>query len=242
MAIEAGADGIEFDVRLAKDSVPVVIHDATLRRTAGLNARVADLTSAELATIDIGSWFNSRHAKCAKAEYAFERVPTLEAALELLASFDGLVYIELKCGHKFLPLVDDVCRVLRGSPRLSNIVVKSFRLPALSRVRERLPNVETAALFGPSIKNILRRRQNIIDLARSVGATQLSLHRSLATPRLAALAHRAKMPVTVWTVNDPDWIRRARKLDIKAVITNDATRLLQARAAELGNEDHQDNI
>ena len=56
-AIAVGADGIEFDVRLTRDGVPVVIHDSTLRRTGGLPQRIAEITQSELATIDVGSWF-----------------------------------------------------------------------------------------------------------------------------------------------------------------------------------------
>ena len=56
-AIAAGADGIEFDVRLTRDGIPVVIHDNSLRRTGGVSHRIADLTWAELKKIDVGSWF-----------------------------------------------------------------------------------------------------------------------------------------------------------------------------------------
>jgi len=61
MAIDAGAEGVEFDVRLAKDDVPVVIHDHDLKRVGSLNERVASLTSNELGRIDVGSWFNHRY-------------------------------------------------------------------------------------------------------------------------------------------------------------------------------------
>src|SRR4051812_17116518 len=47
-ALRDGADGIEFDVRLASDDVPVVIHDATLRRTVLRKGRVKDFSSVEL--------------------------------------------------------------------------------------------------------------------------------------------------------------------------------------------------
>ncbi|MDQ3754751.1 MAG: glycerophosphodiester phosphodiesterase, partial [Acidobacteriota bacterium] len=40
-ALDDGADGIEFDVRLARDGVPIVIHDATLKRTALQDGAVA---------------------------------------------------------------------------------------------------------------------------------------------------------------------------------------------------------
>jgi len=55
LALEAGADGVEFDVQLAKNGVPAVIHNATLTRTGLRNERVADLTSLQLAKIDVGA-------------------------------------------------------------------------------------------------------------------------------------------------------------------------------------------
>ena len=69
----------------------------------------------------------------------------------------------------------------------------------------------------------LRRREHIIALAREFGANQLSVHYSLVTPRLCSLAAEAKMPLTVWTVDDPQWLARRANMDIRAVITNDPT-------------------
>jgi glycerophosphoryl diester phosphodiesterase len=55
LAIESGADGIELDVRLSRDGVPVVIHDATLQRTGLRSEAVATLSAEHLATVDVGS-------------------------------------------------------------------------------------------------------------------------------------------------------------------------------------------
>ena len=229
-AAESGADGIEFDVRVAADGVPVVIHDATLKRTAGRNVRVGELTSAELAKIDVGSWFNTGRPKHANAAFVKETVPTLPAVLALLADSRGLVYIELKCGLRSVgPLVDAVANLLRDSPLVARVIIKSFRLAALSEMRHCLPTVQTAALFEPSVLNILRRRRYIIEVAREFGAQQLSLHRSLITPKLARLARDAGMPLTVWTVDAPKWITRCQRLGITALITNDPLRMLATR-------------
>ena len=59
-AIKDGADGFEFDVRLSRDQVPVVIHDATLKRTGSIDISVCNLTSQELGEVDVGSWFDQR--------------------------------------------------------------------------------------------------------------------------------------------------------------------------------------
>ncbi|MGB7202125.1 MAG: glycerophosphodiester phosphodiesterase family protein [Pyrinomonadaceae bacterium] len=118
-AVDAGADGIEFDVQLARDGVPVIIHDTDLKRTAGVDKRVADLTSRQLAKMDVGSWFS--------AQFRAETVPTLEQTLHLLRDFNGLIYIELKCElNNFKPLVAAVCDVIRESRLLPQIIVQSF--------------------------------------------------------------------------------------------------------------------
>ncbi len=49
-AMHDGADGVEFDVRLSRDQVPVVIHDSTLKRTGLIDSVVSALTAAELQT------------------------------------------------------------------------------------------------------------------------------------------------------------------------------------------------
>src|SRR6266446_3702271 len=95
-AMRDGADGIEFDVRLPRDGVPVVIHDATLQRTGLMAAAVSDFTSAELNRIGVGAWFNHAHPALVEKEYQRETVPTLEQVLELMADNHGLLYLEMK--------------------------------------------------------------------------------------------------------------------------------------------------
>jgi glycerophosphoryl diester phosphodiesterase len=230
MAIDAGADGVEFDVQLAKDGVPVVIHDTTLTRTALRDERVSELTSRQLGRIDVGSWFNAKYPRRAMPEFTKEAVPTLAQVLNLLRGFHGLIYIELKCDESnHSPLAAAVCKIIRESPLLPQMIVKSFRLAVIPEVRCLLPEVQTAALFEPTIMDFLRRRKHIVAIAREFGAGQISLHRSLVTPKLVSLASEAQMPVTIWTADDPDWLRRCRKLGIGSLITNDPESLLASR-------------
>lgn len=228
LAIDHGADGVEFDVRLARDGVPVVIHDETLDRTAERPGQVCRLTSEELSRLDAGSWFNKRYPKRADPGFARETIPTLAAALGLCEHFAGPTYIELKCGPaEVKPLTASVCDVIRHLPFLSRIIVKSFDLAAVAELRGLLPSVQTAALFEPSITTVLRRRRHLIAMAREAGAGQLSLHTSLATTKLVQLAGDAGMRVTVWTTDDPRWIARCRQRRIGALITNDPATLVE---------------
>ena len=228
MAIDAGAEGVEFDVRLAKDDVPVVIHDHDLKRVGSRNERVAGMTSAQLGRIDVGSWFNNRLPKRAQSEFADQTVPTLKQVLDLFEDFDGLIYIELKPRQSdFHKLSQAVCDVIKDSPMLSRMIVKSFKLAVIPAVKLLLPEVQTAALFAPEIMHFLRRREHIVTLAKEFGADQISLHHSLVTPRLCKLAAEAGLPITVWTVDDPRWLLRRSNLKIRALITNDPVKFLK---------------
>ncbi len=142
-AVDSGADGVEFDVRLSKDGVPVVIHDATLTRIAGIDKRVADLTEDELSRVDAGSWFSAVYPTKARPEFAAEGVPTVRSVLQLLEAVRGPIYVELKCEteEEVAPLIDAVCTDIARSPLQDKIIVGSFRLAVLPRIRAALPRV-----------------------------------------------------------------------------------------------------
>src|SRR5919108_1020933 len=55
--LAAGADGLELDVRLARDGTVVVLHDAALDRTTNARGPVSALTADELARVDAAYWF-----------------------------------------------------------------------------------------------------------------------------------------------------------------------------------------
>ena len=76
LAIEAGAELAECDVYLSADRVPVLLHDKTLNRTAGVDRPVGEMPLAELRKLDVGRWKS--------AEFAGERIPTLVEAIELV--------------------------------------------------------------------------------------------------------------------------------------------------------------
>ena len=229
-AIADGAEGIEFDVRLTKDGVPVVFHDAKLKRIVGCDSRVVELTAAELQRFDAGSWFNRAFPEKANAVFTNEIVPTLAEVLDFLADFKGLIYIELKGKDAEIPaLVRAVCRQIKNSALLPQIIVKSFKLASIPEIRLFCPQATTAALFAPKIMNILRKEKYLLKIAKSLGADQVSVHYSLATRHLTEKAAALNLPVTIWTTDHPRWIRRARKLCLRAVITNDPAKLLTRR-------------
>jgi glycerophosphoryl diester phosphodiesterase len=233
-AIEDGAEGIEFDVRLSKDGEAVVFHDADLKRIGGRDEKIVDFSFDELQKIDSGSWFNRAFPKFANERFSNETIPSLKDILNLLNDFRGLIYVELKCKEREVePLVKAVCREIGASHLFPNIIVKSFRLQVIPEVRRLCPDVTTAALFAPKIMTMLRKEKYLLKIAQEFRADQISLHYTLASRKFMKKAEKKEMPVAVWTVDNPRFIKRAIALGIKAVITNNPASLLEKRHAVL---------
>lgn len=229
-AIEDGADGLEFDVRLAKDGVPIVFHDATLRRIANKNVRVINFTAKQLQTLDIGSWFNFKYPNKAQEKFSHETIPTLVQFLGFLGNYPGLLYLELKCKDAEIPLLAKaVTDIVRQSKLFSQITVKSFKLEAVAWTNKLLPEVRTAALFAPKIMTLLKKQSHLIEKAQECKADELSLHFSLATHKLVESAKNQGLSTIIWTADHPVWVKRASEIGLKAIITNNPARLLAKR-------------
>lgn len=122
-AILAGADGIEFDVRLSGDGVPVVIHDDTLSRTHGLRKRVADLTGRELDELGI---------------------PSLRELFELMSENELILCLEIKGSSP--ELAERCCELVHEFGFEERTIVECFDLNVL-----KLVDLKTAALFDSRI-------------------------------------------------------------------------------------------
>lgn len=230
-AFEDGADGIEFDVRLARDGVPVVIHDPSLMHTGSRRARVSKVTSARLGQIDVGSWFNRSHRRLARLQFTRQTVPTLDEVFRLIVRQprqDLVAYVELKTVRKRTLndlLVDAVVQVIRRHNLQNRVIVISFNLAAVSKVKELDPSIQTGALFGPRQRATKSIRQ-IVAAALDCGASEILVHHLIAKRQLLAIASEARLSPVVWTVEDPKWLKRAPTDGIRALMTNNPAKML----------------
>lgn len=232
-AMRDGADGIEFDVRLARDAVPVVIHDANLRRTGLRAGDVASLTSRELSEIDVGTWFNLRHPALSRDEYTRANIPLLSEVFELFRDCSARLYVEMKCDavNEGRALAQAVAQLVRDYSLFESVVVESFTHESIAEIKRLDARLRTAALFEPSLARPFPSTRKIIERAVEFSADEIALHRTLAGRRIAQEAARRGMRTVVWTVDNPSWAQRAKRYGVHAIITNNPA-LMRASASQ----------
>lgn len=118
-ALELGADMLEFDLRMSKDRVVVVIHDETVDRTTSGTGRVRELTLAELKRLDAGGWFGP--------EFEGLKIPTFEELCRLLRDFpEVLLNVEIKPSPDARETADQAIAMLKEYGFLPRCVFTSF--------------------------------------------------------------------------------------------------------------------
>lgn len=213
LALAQGADGVEFDVHLTRDDVPVVIHDARLERTTSGRGRIRNYTSAALATLDAGSWFNRRFPQCARPEFAACGIPRLDEVLNWIRARGCPVYLEIKQTRpRYQGIEEKVLQEIYRAGAQQEVTVISFHLPTLRRIRRMDSRIALGIDFMRPFLAITR--------AKSMGATTLLPHWRTARRRWIARAHRAGLQVIIWGLDDPRWMRRRIADGVDGIITS----------------------
>lgn len=218
-AYRVGAEGLELDVQLTKDGIPVVIHDEKVDRTTNGEGWVKDFTLTELKQLDAGSWFDP--------QFAGEQVPTLEEVLIWLRSKPKKLSlnIELKNGPVIYPeLEEKVLELVQTYQLQEQIIFSSFNHYSLVKLHQLQPEVETAILFMEGLYEPW-------DYARSIGASSLHCFLPVATSELLQRAQEKGTPVRPFTVNEDDHLYALMKGGCAAVITDWPEKALQIRGS-----------
>lgn len=225
-ALAQGADYIELDVQRTKDGALVVIHDATLDRTArGASAdctgRVAEKTLAQLETCDAGSWFNSANPTIARTEFAGLRIPTL---VDVIARYavSARLYIETKDPESYPGIEAELVAILRahgiaaGSTALPRVYIQSFSRASLQRVHELDAALPLIQLFGPlSATEIISQLSDVRSYAAGVGLLKEDVSASIIAP-----AHAKCLLVHAYTVDDSSEMLSLLGMGVDGIFTD----------------------
>jgi len=208
-ALRFDCDGIEFDVQMSRDGVPVVFHDRTLARAGGGRRRVHQLDLLELKRLDAGARFPGARRR--------HRIPTLDEVLDRL---DGrtrlLVEIKTREGGAAADRHRELAtKVARRVARAAQVWVLSFDalvLATVARVAPELPRVLNVRPLLPCLAAKLRRaKPHIIDAdVRGLSAA------------FGRRVRRGGRSLWSFTCNTPAQVRTARNAGATAIISDRA--------------------
>ena len=207
-AKKRGAPWVEFDVKLTRDGVPVVMHDANLRRTTGLDKAVALIDFAELRSLRAGAWFAPR--------FADQRVPSFAETIALLARLGLGATVEIKpCRGREVETAQAVVAMLDAYwPR-------TMPAPLLASFQDRsLEAAQAAGAHWPRALIVDRLAMGWQARVAAVNAVALNVDGWRLKSWQAARIKAAGLQLGVWTIDEPARARLLRAWGADCVITD----------------------
>ena len=232
LALEAGADVLELDLRLTADGIPLIAHDRDLARPLGVASPIAETPLADLRAA-VGE---------AKPERpAHEMLLTFEDALRRFS--DERLNVELKDNDP--ALAEAAYRLIERHEAHDRVLVASFHAGVLRAFREvsqgttatSAATSEALRFYGCYLVRMpCRPSFEALQIPPSAGSSWLAP--DLSKRRFIAFAHRHGLAVHYWTIDDPTEIERLFAAGADGVMTNDPAVAAAARAAALEEADH----
>ena len=223
--LEQRADALELDVHLSRDGQLVVIHDPTLVRTTDVPGEVGALSLEELRGLDAA-------ARYFGPPVGRQAIPTLEDVLEL-ARGQAQVQVEIKRqadGSRYPGIESAVVAALRRHSMIDDAVILSFDFPTLETIMIVEPRLRTCALISTGyLRQIGREGPAAVAAAMSAaGVDFVGVERTWLSAPLYRELRASGLGVGVWTVDDPQEMRRFAVQGVDFITSNRPDRLLEA--------------
>ncbi|HEY6132944.1 MAG TPA: glycerophosphodiester phosphodiesterase [Rubrivivax sp.] len=209
-----GYRAFECDAKLSADGVPFLLHDTTLERTTVGHGVAGELTWAELARTDAGSW-HSRN-------YAGEPIPSLAAVAAYVIRNGFALNIEIKPTpgqeHQTGAVVArEAARLWAGVSASPPPLLSSFQTESLAGARDSAPALPRALLLDTL-------RSGWFEAARTLGCVAVVTNYNVMSAEVLSQLHGAGMRALVYTVNDAAPAAWLRALGVDGIITDGVER------------------
>lgn len=201
-AIEYKADGIETDVQLTKDGIPVIIHDETLDRTTNGQGFVKDYTLDEIKV------FKSKSG---------EQIPTLIEVLELVKNSD-LKVLNLELKNSIIPyegLEEKVLTMIYEYNLNDRVIISSFNHMSLVKIRELDRTIVLGALTESTLANVPKYLKGI-----SVECYH-PYFPSILNKKYTKAIKAAGIKINTYTVNEEEYMKMVIRAGADSIITNE---------------------
>jgi len=227
IAIEMGADYLEFDVQLTADGVPIVFHDLVSTRTLrGIERHgvISEMSFEQLRHADAGSWVNE-DAVAGSMRFEGQSLLTMPEVLERYRHLARFA-IELKSNDDSKSGIEwKVLRTLADHRLLGKsgrVVVMSLSAVSPARLHSLAPGIELVQLFydHENAAEILGRLHHVRRYAGRIGP-----HHTQVTEELVRTAHAEGLGVWTWAVNETDEMERLLADGVDGIITDFPDRL-----------------
>ncbi|WP_270386632.1 glycerophosphodiester phosphodiesterase [Blautia hansenii] len=214
--IDSGADYAEVDVQETKDGELILLHDDSLKRTAGVKKNVWDMTLKQIEKLDAGASFHKK--------FRGEKIPEFTEVLKFCKGRLDL-NIEIKYNGKNKGIVNKVVRAIKENHFEDHCVVTSMNYQFLKQIKKIAPEIRTGYIMTMTYGGVQGME----------AADFFSVKHTYVDEKFVTQAHALGKEVYVWTVNYKGDAKRMLDIGADNIITDDPIMVRKVQNRESGS-------
>lgn len=214
--IDSGADYAEIDVQETKDGELILLHDDSLKRTAGVKKNVWDMTLKQIEKLDAGASFHKK--------FRGEKIPEFTEVLKFCKGRLDL-NIEIKYNGKNKGIVNKVVRAIKENHFEDHCVVTSMNYQFLKQIKKTAPEIRTGYIMTMTYGGVQGME----------AADFFSVKHTYVDEKFVTQAHALGKEVHVWTVNYKGDAKRMLDIGADNIITDDPIMVRKVQNRENGS-------
>lgn len=214
--IDSGADYAEIDVQETKDGELILLHDDSLKRTAGVKKNVWDMTLKQVEKLDAGASFHKK--------FRGEKIPEFTEVLKFCKGRLDL-NIEIKYNGKNKGIVNKVVRAIKENHFEDHCVVTSMNYQFLKQIKKTAPEIRTGYIMTMTYGGVQGME----------AADFFSVKHTYVDEKFVTQAHALGKEVHVWTVNYKGDAKRMLDMGVDNIITDDPIMVRKVQNRESGS-------
>ena len=214
--IDSGADYAEIDVQETKDGELILLHDDSLKRTAGVKKNVWDMTLKQVEKLDAGASFHKK--------FRGEKIPEFTEVLKFCKGRLDL-NIEIKYNGKNKGIVNKVVRAIKENHFEDHCIVTSMNYQFLKQIKKTAPEIRTGYIMTMTYGGVQGME----------AADFFSVKHTYVDEKFVTQAHALGKEVHVWTVNYKGDAKRMLDMGVDNIITDDPIMVRKVQNRESGS-------
>lgn len=206
-AQELHANGIETDIHLTKDDIPVLMHDEKINRTSNGKGFIRNYTYEQLLQFDLGSWFSS--------SFAHTKIVTLDEFLSWMQETKLQAHIELKNNKIDYPRIEEIVyNCIQTHSMGERAIISSFNYESTQRFKALSSTIEVAYLTS----KMNREKRSKLQAAQ---IDALHIKYSLLRKKMIHWSTQKQLPLRIFTVNTIAHIMHCFDAGVEGIYTDD---------------------
>ncbi len=211
--IASGADIIEVDVRATKDGIAVLSHSSTIKTVSGKTIPLSEMVFNDILKLEKDKEIRFEHPE--------GKITKLDDIIDLIKGSGIVINLDVKEDES----IESIVKTINDQKMLDNVFISGCERIRASFFKHNYPEFQVLLNIGTDLSHLvltdnISAAKTIYRYASLAGCCGINLPYQFCSSEIVEFMHKRFLPVSVWTVDKPEEMKKIAKMSVFSITTN----------------------